>query len=139
MKTAIHYITAVALATTIFTSCKSKEDTGPCAGVACTAMFAMIPITVTDSAGGNIKADRVFTLRTDKKGADTVKSYKSDGINNTYIVVDDNYVSEMQNSTHTFKFVCMRNGVVIVDEPFTISADCCHIKKESGKETLVIK
>jgi hypothetical protein len=138
MKTVIHSIAAIAITATLFTSCKPEDNAGPCDGANCTALFAMIPVTITDSTGGSINFDRVFAYPTDNK-KDTIKSFKSDGISNVYIIVDDNYLENMRNSTRTIRFVGMKNGTAIVDEPYTISADCCHIKRESGKETIIVK
>lgn len=123
----------------LMADCKKKVQsvTSACDGVACTMLFAMVNVTITDSVGGNISFDDVYTLRVDN--SDTIRSISSPVFEYSYTVIDDNYLSKMRNTTHNFRFICRKNGKTVVDEPFTLSADCCHISKVSGKESVVVK
>jgi len=122
--------------TTSSTSCKKNGD-NECQGVMCTAMFAMINTKVTDANGKYVKLDDVYVMR--GKNNDIYRpEQQSAAWDSSYVVIDDGYISKMYNSTETFYFIGIKNGVKVVNEPFVISADCCHVSKQSGKATIVI-
>jgi hypothetical protein len=123
----------------LMADCKKKAQsvTSACDGIACTMLFAMVNITVSDSVGNTISPDDVYTLRVDNQ--DTIRTSTSSVFENSYTIIDDNYLPKMRNSKHDFRFICKKNGKTVVDEPFTLSADCCHISKVSGKASLIVK
>lgn len=122
--------------TTSSTSCKKNGDNG-CQGVMCTAMFAMINTKVVDANGHFVQLDDAYVMRV--KNNDIYHTNQSNMIvDSSYIVIDDGYVSKMYNSTETFYFIGIKNGIKVVNEPFVISADCCHVSKHSGKATIVV-
>ncbi|MBN8670582.1 MAG: hypothetical protein J0L80_07835 [Chitinophagales bacterium] len=122
--------------TTSSTSCKKKND-GNCADVMCTAMFTMINTKVTDANGRYVKLDDVYVMR--EKNNDIYRpEQQSAAWDSSYVVIDDGYLPKMYNSTETFYFIGIKNGIKVVNEPFVISADCCHVSKQSGKTTIVI-
>ena len=117
-------------------NCKRKTiSTDPCANVACTALFGMINIKVTNSSGTNVVLDDNYTIRTDNN--DTIRSSQQVFIDSSYTVLDDNYLVKMRNSSHNFRFIGIKNGKKVVDEAFVISADCCHITKQSGQSPVI--
>lgn len=120
-------------------SCRSsKKNNNPCnSNVICTEMFAMITIQVKDTTGNGIKLDSAYTLRT----GDNEKLYLEHNtfIDGAYVVLDDNYQQKLANKKDTFRFVGYKNGSQIINEPFIISADCCHISKESGNTEVILK
>jgi hypothetical protein len=56
-----------------------------------------------------------------------------------YNVLDDSYQKVLANSTESFRFVGFKNGVKLVDEQYSIGADCCHVSKQSGKSVIVVR
>ena len=129
-------LAGIVFLTTSSTSCK-KKNYGGFGDVMCTAMFAMINTKVTDANGKYVKLDDVYVIRS--KNNDIYRpEQQSAAWDSSYVVIDDGYVSKMYNSTETFYFVGIKNGVKVVNEPFVISADCCHVSKQSGKTTIVI-
>lgn len=124
------------LLTTTSTSCEKKNN-GNCADVMCTAMFTMINTKVTDANGHYVKLDEVYTQRVSNKDI-----YKPDqtmmAFDSSYIVLDDSYLPKLQNQTDSFYFVGIKNGVKVVNEPFVLGGDCCHVSKQSGKTTIVV-
>jgi hypothetical protein len=140
MKRYIPLVIITSLAVVVLMAdCKKKVQsvTPACDGVACTMLFAMVNITVTDSMCGNITPDDVYTIRVDN--LDTIRTSSSPVLENSYIVLDDNYLPKMRNAKYDFRFVCKKNGKTVVDEPFTLNADCCHISKVSGKQSVIAK
>lgn len=125
--------------TTSSSSCnKHDHHTNPCDGAMCTAMFVMINTKVTDANGHFVKLDDSYTQRAGNK--DVYRPNQSNLIvDSSYVVIDDGYLQKMQNQTDTFYFVGLKNGKEVVKEPFVISADCCHVNKQSGKTNIVTK
>lgn len=99
-------------------------------------MFAKINADLTDSTGLPVVADTTYTIRTDNNDTLSTTAPFTTG---TYTIIDDSYVYKMQNKQYTFRFLAVKNGKNIADELYTISADCCHISKQSGKSTIVVK
>lgn len=113
--------------------CKKKTD---CSGAICTEMFAAVNVTVTDKNGYNIDLQDYYTINI--ATGDTLMHNNSTWPEGAYTVLDDSYVSKMYNKKLQFRFVGILNNTIVVDEPYTIAADCCHISKEAGKDTIVI-
>lgn len=115
---------------------KRTEKTISCEGVACTMMLAMVTVQVTDAAGQPITLDEAYT--TVAQSSQRVPTQQSMG-GGRYVVLDDGYRKDLANRKDEFRFIGMRNGAKVVDETYTISADCCHVKKESGKDVVVVR
>jgi hypothetical protein len=99
-------------------------------------MFAMITVQLTDTAGEPVKLDEVYTLRT---GNGAKISFEQNTTGGRYTVLDDSYQKELSNITDDFRLVGIRNGVKVVDESYTLGADCCHVRKESGRDSIIVK
>ena len=119
-------------------SCKVKKESGSLVqkedcppGIMCTEEFRMITLKVN----GN-KLDEAFTV--DQKSKKTVK-VADDMSGDSYVVLDDTYVKTLLNGRGNFRFIGKINGKTVVDASFVISADCCHITKVSGPETVTAK
>lgn len=114
---------------------KDKKQAGNCDGVMCTAMFAMVNITVTDSVGNIVKLDDAYTLRLSNNS--TIRTANNSTPDGSYTVLDDSYQKQLVNATDSFRFIGIKNGKQVVKETFVIGADCCHINKQSGKTEVV--
>jgi hypothetical protein len=95
-------------------------------GVACTEEFRIVSITVN----GDV-LNKVYTVR--KSNNDTIFNDQG-GVfgSNTYVVLDDNYLSKLKSQTDDFLFVGEINGSVVIEELFKIRADECHVEYVSG-------
>ncbi len=111
----------------IFPSCKEKED------VPCTMEFRTIGITVTGDSLTDYYTIRLFS-------ADTLRFIYGNPFigNHWYPVLDDNYQSKIANTQENFRFIGKIKDSVVVNEPFIIKADACHIDKVSGKTEVVL-
>lgn len=114
---------------------KEKQNSTDCGQVMCTMMFAMVNAEVKDANGAAVTADKVFTI---KDGTTDTLKFEQQVLNGGYVVIDDSYVKELQNKQALFHFIGIKNGQVLFNEPYTISADCCHIKKEAGKAVITL-
>lgn len=103
-----------------------------CEGSICTEIFTMVTVKVSQQ-GGVLQLDEVYTTR---KGSTEKITFDQSMGPDSYVVIDDSYIQKLQNTTDEFHFIGMRNGKKMIDEVYVISADCCHIKKEKGKERI---
>jgi len=119
-------------------SCKktTRNAATDCEGVICTMMFASVSTTVTNKEGTPVVLDEVYTIRK-RTGEKIVLSQQQEG--GRYTVLDDGYLKQFYKSTETFVLVGMKGQRKVVEEEFVISADCCHVVKQSGKEVIVVE
>jgi hypothetical protein len=119
----------------MYGSCNKEKQTGNnCEQVMCTMMFAMVTAEVKDANNTSVTADNVFTI---KDGNTDTLRFEQQMFNGQYVVIDDSYAKELQNKQAVFHFIGIKNGKMLFNEPYTISADCCHIKMESGKSEII--
>ena len=113
----------------------SKSKSSSCDDVACTMIFAAVSVQVVDAANAPVKLDEVYTVR--KSTGQKIKpdQHMAEG---RYVILDDSYQKTIQNSSEVFVLGGMKDGKRVVSETYTISADCCHVKKGSGKEKITI-
>lgn len=114
-----------------------EEENNNCENVMCTEIFMSVTLRVVDGNDKGITLDEFYTVNTSAN--DTFRS--SDGLpaEGYYPVLDDSYRTKLRNKTQNFHFVGIKGGKKIVDEDFKISADCCHIGKQSGRDSVVVK
>lgn len=140
MRTAIFAaILLLCYITTTSSSChKHHHGKTECEGVACTAMFAMINTKVVGADGKSVVLEDAYAQR--KGNGDIYRSQQPMmWYDSSYVVLDDGYLTKMQNQTDTFYFIGKKGGVEVVREPFAINADCCHVNKLSGKDVITVK
>ncbi len=108
---------------TVFTSCAEKEKP-----VMCTMEFRTVTITVKGEP-----LDEFFTIRL--KANDTIR-FNHDNIpeENVYPVLDDSFQKLLEGKTEEFRFIGYKNNMMVVNEPFVIRADKCHIEYVSGRK-----
>ncbi len=76
--------------------------------------------------------DDVYTIR--KATGDTLRFYQfpGDGDARIYTVMTDSLRPQLEKRTETFVFQGLSAGEIVVNEPFDITADRCHIQYVSG-------
>lgn len=120
--------------TTMSTSCEKQKNN--CENAICTEVFMTVATQVVDKDGIPVILDEVYTMRTNLDERIEIDQHMGEG---SYIVLDDNYRLKLQNNSGEFTFVGKKDGKIVVEEPFTISADCCHIEKKTGKEVITLQ
>jgi hypothetical protein len=126
-------IAATALLLSPFLMASSCNKNNSCREAICTAIFASVMVQVQTPEGLPVQLDEVYTIRTSTGEKIVLDQNMAEG---RYNVLDDSYQKRIANSTEQFRFVGKKGGQVIVDEPYVISADCCHVNKQSGKEII---
>lgn len=130
----------------LLTSCKKeKGDCGcvsppipNCDTVLCTADFRTLVVYLRDAGNQPAVMDSVQTTLTDGtrvQGGGNELGMPAPGC---YGVVSDNWVQGHQITATEMRFRAFSGGKIMVDTPFLIGADCCHISKVSGPDTLVV-
>ena len=99
-------------------------------------MFASVTTQVQNAEGVQIQLDEVYTIRQRTGDKITLDQRMPDG---RYQVLDDSYLRNIVNTRETYIFTGIKDGKKIIEEPFVISADCCHVKKESGKDIITVE
>lgn len=93
----------------------------------CTMEFRTVTITVKGEP-----LDEFFTIRL--KSNDTLRLGRDNMTNeNTYPVLDDSFQKLLEGKTEEFRFIGYKNNTMVVNEPFVIRADKCHIEYVSGR------
>lgn len=101
----------------------------------CTEMFKMVTIRIHDASGNPVKLDDYYTLHV----ASGEKAKITQGMDNGYyVVVDDSRRKDLQDRKAELKFIGTKDGKEVVNEAYTVTADCCHIEKISGKTEIVL-
>ncbi len=100
--------------------------------VMCTEIFSMVTVQVTDQNGDAVLLDEVYTIR--GNNAETIRPDQQAG--GVYVVLDDSYRKKLENQKDDFRFIGMKEGKKVIEEVYSIAADCCHIQKISGNESI---
>ncbi len=113
-----------------------------CSGVVCTASWDMINVDIVDAGGAPVNLDSLAV--TNAAGAPVPLSngqrvwgnpYNGNG---RYTVLNDGWVSGHEGLGSHFYAKGFRNGQMVFNEVYKISADCCHISKLSGKDRIIV-
>ena len=130
--------------TLAFASCHTTKKTAAagndktdCRLVMCTRMFASAGLHVIDATGSPVRLDDAYTVRIST--GEVIRYEKSGAGQGQYIVIDDSYLKMLSNKTDQFQFIGMKDDRQVVQETFTISADCCHVKKDEGRDEVTVK
>lgn len=118
-------------------SCDKKADSNDCKNAICTEEYRSVTVNVLDNSGNKVVLQNAYLINL--QNADTTIITTAQSFDSTYVVFSDNEVKNMQNKTYNYKFIGTLNGMQVFDEPYTFSADCCHINKVSGKGTITIQ
>ncbi|MEZ5024162.1 MAG: hypothetical protein R2728_13050 [Chitinophagales bacterium] len=100
-------------------------------GISCTLEFRTIGLTVI----GDSLTD-YYTIR--RSNNDTIRSIDFGFEDSYYVVLDDSYQSEIENSQESFEFIGEINDSIVIQETYVITADQCHISKISGPSQVTL-
>lgn len=129
-------LTVILTAPLFLLSCNKKADSNNCDNAICTLEYRMISVTVVDAQGNKVVLQKASLANV--QTGDTTIVPLSELTDSTYIIFSDSEVKNMRNKTYNYRFVGTLNNVQVFNEPYTFSADCCHINLVSGKGTITI-
>jgi hypothetical protein len=104
-------------------------------GFVCTSEYRMVLVRVQNAAKTGVTLDEVYTIRQSTGEKLTFNQGMGGG---AYNVIDDSYQARLSGKTENFTFVGIRAGQKVVEEPYRISADRCHISKVSGRDEVEV-
>ena len=128
------FICAVLTLLLAISSLQCKSSGTSCNDVFCTQYVASVGVHIEDRSM-TPEALTVYTIRKSTGEKIAITQNPLDGI---YIVLADNYHLKIAGRTETFTFVGMKGSTKIFSETYQIKADCCHVSKVSGKDSLII-
>ncbi len=124
-------------------ACSKDEDKEDCSTLTvCTNEFRSIVVSVKNSSGESVRLDRykVILGRGNKDIAPELTNFDGEnfGANGAYVIFNDSYRLEFQNSTTNLKFIGIIDSQEIITTEFVVGADCCHVSLVSGDTYIVL-
>jgi len=104
--------------------------------VVCTMELRMITVHVKNTNGNPAVLDSSYTLRTATNEKIRPEQHGSHG---AYVVLDDSYHPVLKRREEHFRFIGWKNNTIVVDLPYTIAGDDCHIGKVAGADSVTIQ
>lgn len=126
----------VILLCVIALGCHTTRKTTCPPEVMCTRIFKSVVVQVKNTEGTPVTLDDTYTVNVNT--GETIR-LEGTGEPGYYIVLNDSYQKKIVNTTAQFQFIGVKNGQRVVDEPYRIGADCCHIEKVSGQNEITVK
>ncbi len=119
-------------------SCGPKRIPESCNGVICTAEFRMLTVYLQDSLGNAYTPDKVETYDVNAHliNMQTIPAVPG---GNAYTYIDDHNLSDLGvNMANEVIFKVIKHNATVKQDTFTVKADCCHVIKISGADTLTV-
>ena len=113
-----------------FSACDNSDDR------ICTEEFRMIIVSIRNNAHQPDALDSTYTVR--QASGEKIRPEQTMGAG-LYVVLDDNFQPTLKNKEEDFRFIGWKNNAVIVDQPYRIGADNCHIYKKTGADSLMLQ
>jgi hypothetical protein len=126
----------VALSVFMCVGCSDNKSTD-CSEVNCTKEFVTIPITVIYEDGSMVELDS-YEVKEVETGIvrdvwDSVEEF------HTCVIASDLDREDFYNKKVKLQLIGKIAGEVVVQEEYTVTADCCHVCLLEGNKTVTIK
>lgn len=124
-------------------NCAYNDNTrSECSDAICTEQFRNINILIkhTDGDPVSLKSFKVTDLENNK---DLTLSLTDEGWaavrrTGSYPIFNDGYVHEYWNKESRIEFLGFIDNQVVVDQIYTVAANCCHVYLKEGPMELII-
>lgn len=117
----------------LLSRCRCKPDS--CAQTMCTADFRSIAVHLTDTSGQHFSPEAVETWLEGK----LLQRSTSGMWDSSYTIADDRHLTQLQLKVdRNVQVKVIKGGAVRLEHDYILFADCCHVSKKSGPDTLVI-
>lgn len=105
----------------------------------CTEIFLSETVLVKDGSNNPVQLDSSYTKIISNSNILRPFTGNSDLTPGTYVLVSDAQLNQIPENKNTdVKFIGYKGGQIIVDEPFTVTQDGCHVDLVSGKTNITI-
>jgi hypothetical protein len=113
-------------------SCTNKTN---CKHTACTELFAMVMVEVSDTANTTLKGVSTQTVLLSTGATIHNEAEAASYPVNSFTVVDDSDLKTLgYNGHHQLELRVLKDGKVLKSFPYSIDTDCCHVSKAEGPE-----
>lgn len=107
----------------------SCASTQPQDDIICSTIFKSITVGIN-----GLQLDSYYTIRI--SDGDTIQNEDMDKEDSFYPVMTDQYHNNLINTKDSFHFVGLVNDSIIVEEPYVIGGDDCHIYLDKGAKVI---
>ena len=118
-------------------NCNCESD---CANVACTEQFVMIMVNIVDSYQNPVILDNYTVIDIDNNidlTDDLYANYQTSLDDGTYPLFDDSFQQDYQNQEIDLQFIGYIDNQEVVNEFYSMGADCCHVYPISGNYNII--
>ncbi len=119
--------------------CKKNDGLSDgCNGGPCTTDFRTVSVYLIDGSGQSRIIDSTRFLGPD--GQPTMLSqHTSYPTPRSFAIAGDEWLRTHPKAVIPFRFRAFSRGQTVVDTPYQIGTDCCHVYKISGPDTIRIR
>ena len=130
-------IASLAIFAAGISSCVKADE---CTGEICDASHAYISLELKDTLNKPYILDS-YTVTPQAGGAAVLSKTLDPNTDTTglYVVLSDTEKSKVTKDGVYFNFVGKKGGVEVVNQPYRIASDCCHVVIKSGLSILTVK
>ncbi len=122
----------------LLSSCFRRKLPGSCINIACTNEYKMLTVAIIDSNNQPFYPQKLESII-----KDSIINVSNSPIlpnQNAWLILGDDIKEKLGvNIENTMIVKTYTNNKVRSIDTFIVKADCCHIQKLSGKDTLKIK
>jgi hypothetical protein len=115
---------------------EQKECTG---AEICTEVYVTIRITVKNKSGNSAILDSIRTIIASTGEILPAEFDQNPGFEGVYTLIGDQSLKKISKKGTALQVEGYQNGLLVVDEPYLIGHDCCHLIKKSGKDLIIIE
>ncbi|MFM7021928.1 MAG: hypothetical protein ACKOXB_03045 [Flavobacteriales bacterium] len=130
----------IALVVSVSAITLSSCETDECTGEICDQSYATIPVILKDTLNKPYILDS-YTVTAQSGGEVLLSKTINPSVDTTgiYVVLSDTEKSKVTKEGVYLTFVGKKGGNEVVNEPYRIAHDCCHVVIKSGKSLITVK
>ena len=135
-------LTFVLLLLLLYNCSLCDDNTNDCTNIACTEQFVMITVSIVDQEQNPFILDDYKVTDLDNnidltnELKEYYKLYMDDGV---YPIFDDRFQQTYQNQEIDLQFIGYVDGQEILNEIYSVGADCCHVYLISGDYEIIVE
>lgn len=117
--------------------CNKRSD--DCSGVEiCTEVYVTIGFTLLDKSGKNIQLDSLRSFIKSSNKLLPSEYERNTAINGFHAIVADRSIGMLEMKGTELYVEGYLDGIIKVNSDYNIGHDCCHVIKNSGKDTIIL-
>lgn len=97
----------------------------------CTEIFVSLLFSPKHLGNQPISTDSFYTQNLDNGNTYSIQN-TSIGSSDSYIVITDGQLSEINKEGTNLRFIALLNDQIVIQQDFVVGHDCCHVIPISG-------